>query len=453
MLSRSRGWMLVALGLGAFHPIGASAQGDLSAPLPAGATACKFAALVKDSEPDGPAIRDAPQQDGREVGRLPANRSPYINGVELAEIQVIGAKDGWFLIEGAAYSEPNPWQLYTGRGWVEGKFVTTNLFRDTLKKSPSNNSPEVAYLRGTGSDGIPYQPDDLEVQRVLGCSGPWLEVEIHQPNAKTLSGTPASTADGTVHGWTDRSCTKQHDGPCRGEQFDYPWSPLPAGVTECQFRALSNDPDLAGLNVREGPDGNARVLGRLLPPVDIGSGTIVLSEVRREAIGAPTVQIGSGTIVRGTVVLSEVQVIGYRKGWFLIEAGPYNDAQLPPHRPKPYGGRGWVAGSMLTAGLLRNMLKQAPSEQSADVIDLRALDKEGIPLTDPQHVKMRRIIACSGDWVQVEVALEKGMKPLLESAAPKGAVRGWANGTCAEQLAVCPYPDTPWSPPAPLPPE
>ena len=147
-------------------------------------------------------------------------------------------------------------------------------------------------------------------------------------------------------------------------------------------------------------------------------------------------------------------MIGYRKGWFLIEADPpYYDAQLPPHRPKPYTGRGWVAGSMLTAGLLRGGLKQAPSEQSVDVIDLRARDKEGIPLLNPDRVKMRRIIACSGDWVQVQVALAKGMTPLLESAAPKGAVRGWVNGTCAEQLVPCPYPDTPWSPPAPLPPE
>ena len=147
-------------------------------------------------------------------------------------------------------------------------------------------------------------------------------------------------------------------------------------------------------------------------------------------------------------------MIGYRKGWFLIEAGPYHPPICRRIRPKSYSGRGWVAASLLTAGLLRNRLKQAPSEQSADVVDLRVLDKEGIPLVDPQHVKMRRIIACSGDWVQVEVALVKGMKPLLESGAPKGAVRGWANGTCAEQFATCDFdPDTPWSPPAPLPPE
>jgi hypothetical protein len=209
--------------------------------------------------------------------------------------------------------------------------------------------------------------------------------------------------------------------------------PVPAGVTACTFGAISKDPDPAGLNVRDAPDPNARVLGHLLPPTDIG----------------------------GATVAAEVKVLGYRKGWFLVDAGPYPDAlkfyvdRLPPGRPKPYSGRGWVAGAMLTApGLLRAKLKQAPSGQSADVVDLWVRDKDGIPLTDPQHVKIRRIIACSGEWVQVEIELAKAMKPLRDSAAPKGAARGWANGTCTEQFTTCDFgPDTPWSPPAPLPPE
>jgi hypothetical protein len=313
MLNRSLGWMLVALGLGSLHPMGASAQGDPSASLPAGVTACKLAALVKETEPGGPAIRDAPRQDGREVGRLPTlddNRPAYGHVVELPEIQVVGFKDGWFLIEGAAYPEPYPSQIYTGRGWVQGKSVTTHLFRDTLKKAPSNDSPDVSHLYRTYR-GIPQQPYDLEVQRVVSCSGPWLEVEVHQPDGKTVPGKPASTADGTVRGWTDRSCTEQRNGPCRGVQFDYPWSPLPAGVTECNFRALSNDPDSAGLNVRDAPDRNARVLGRL-PPRDIAS--------RLQTTGS-------------FIVRAEVQVIGYRNGWFLIEAGgagpPYYEQAGP----------------------------------------------------------------------------------------------------------------------------
>jgi hypothetical protein len=389
--------------------VGASAQG---------ATACKFAALVKGTEPDGPPIKDAPQPDGHAVARLPAL------GDKLPEIQVIGVDNGWFLIDGASYpdsSSSSP--AFTGRGWVEGRFVTTHLFRDTLKKSPSNEAPDASHLYGS-SGGTAYQPYDLAVRRVLSCVGPWLEVEIDQPDARTLAGKPASAADGTVRGWTDRSCARQGQGPCPGEQFDYPWSPLPAGVTECSFRALSNDPDPAGLEVRDAPARNARVLGRMPPPREIG----------------------------GYDVLTQIQVIGYRKGWFLIEAGPYSDTELAPGRPRPYSGRGWVAGSLLTTGLLRPTLKQAPSAQSADVIDLRDMMPGVIP-TEPQDVKMRSLLSCSGDWVHVEIALAKGMKPLLESAAPQGALRGWADGTCAEQFAVCPPGGDTWSPAAPLPSE
>jgi hypothetical protein len=54
--------------------------------------------------------------------------------------------------------------------------------------------------------------------------------------------------------------------------------------------------------------------------------------------------------------------------------------------------------------------------------------------------------------VQVEVELEKDMKPRLATDAPTGAVRGWTNGTCSAQLMTCDFSqDTPWSPPAPLP--
>lgn len=427
MFQRSLRWMLPALALG-LSTLGTgrvSGQGGTPAPLSAGVTACKFDALANDPDPAGPAIRDAPRNDAAVLGRLPAIKDKdtgfYDRGGELPEFRVIGAKDGWFLIEGATYQEPYRPKLYAGQGWVDGKFITTHLFRDTLKKAPRNTAPDVAYLNGTDKDGISFSPYNIE-PRILGCSGPWLDVELWLPDGKTMDGKPAS-ADGTVRGWTDRSCTKQENGPCRGSQFDYPWSPLPAGVTECDFGALSNDPDPAGLNVREAPDINSRVVGRLAPPSDIGDGV--------------------------TKVSSEVTVIGFKKGWFLIETGPYNAADQPRRGPKLYTGRGWVAGSMLTTELLRNMLKQGPSEKSADVVDLEV---DGG--ANPQNVRIRRILACSGDWIHIEVALEKGMKPLLETEAPTGSVRGWSNGTCTSQLTTCDFDQgRPWSPPAPLPPE
>ena len=147
MISRSLSWMLVALGLGAFGANRASAQNDASSPLPAGTTACEFSALARQGEPGGPALRDAPRSDGRELGRLPAIKDKdtgfYGQDGELPEFRVIGFKDGWFLIEDAAYPEPYRPKLHTGRGWIDAKLVTTHLFRDTLKKAPDNASPDV----------------------------------------------------------------------------------------------------------------------------------------------------------------------------------------------------------------------------------------------------------------------------------------------------------------------
>ena len=140
MINRSLSWMLVAFGVWAFPANRAAAQGDL----PPGVTACAFSALAGQDDPDGPALRDAPRADGQVLGRLPAIKDEhtgfYGGAGELPEFKVIGFKDGWFLIEGAAYPEPYRPKLPTGRGWLESKFVTTHLFRDTLKKAPTNDS-------------------------------------------------------------------------------------------------------------------------------------------------------------------------------------------------------------------------------------------------------------------------------------------------------------------------
>ena len=198
-------------------------------------------------------------------------------------------------------------------------------------------------------------------------------------------------------------------------------------MSECNFGALSRDPDPAGLNLHEAPDRNAPIVGRLPPPSDIGDGE--------------------------TKVVAEVRVIGFEKGWFLVAAGPCNASDLPAQGPKPYTGRGWVAGKMLTTELLRNMLKQGPSQGSADVIDLEVDDANG-NVSNPQSVKLQRILACSGDWLHAEFALEKGMVPLIKSGGPAGTVSGWTNGSCTAQLTTCDFDQSRlWSPAAPLPAE
>ncbi len=426
----SRILLLLALAVAVFSPCRADAERTAPEPLPAGVTACRFDALSNPPNGQELVVRDTPGEEGRVLGPLPAVEVKDFSSAgshrEVAQFRVVGFKDGWFLVEDAQYPTAPQAPPYTGRGWVDGNFVGTQLFRDTLKKTPGYAAEDVTYLYGADADGIPGTPYNFPLKRIIGCSGPWFEVEGWLPGAKTPSGKPVA-GNGMVRGWTDRSCIRQ-DGVCEEKQFDYSWSPLPAGVTECRFRALSRDPDPAGLNMREAADKNARVVGR----------------VRKLHID------GYGS------VLGEVTVIGYKKGWFLVALDPsHSDSTVspPPQGPGSFIGRGWVAGEMLTAELLRSMLKQEPRETAADVVNLYVDDGKG-GMMDPQGVKMRRILACSGDWVHVEIAQVKGLKPLIASGAPAGAIRGWANGTCTNQLTTCDFSqDRPWSPDAPLPPE
>src|SRR5258708_11449137 len=112
MMNRWLGWTLVVLALGALSAGRASGQGGASAPLPDGVTACHFSALANPTDPPdpaGPAIRDAQQPDGRELARLPIiddNGPNRGHVIERAELQVIGFKDGWFLIEGPPSPAP-----------------------------------------------------------------------------------------------------------------------------------------------------------------------------------------------------------------------------------------------------------------------------------------------------------------------------------------------------------
>jgi hypothetical protein len=421
---------LIVIAVLSGEPAGAQTTGRETPPQ--GMTACDFAAESGDASEQGLAVRAAPEATAEALGYIPTTGDKPEGSVGDTKpgqgFRVVGAKDGWFQIEGANYLNLRNPSSQGDKGWVDGRSVTVRLYRETLKAAPNDAAPDVVYLVAYDADGVAlYSPNTVSVSRVLGCSGRWFEVEIRLPGAKTLTRESAS-ANGTLRGWTDRTCgDPDFNGKCVSRQFDYPWSPLPSGITECNFSAFSSDHDPAGLNVRAEPNGNARILGRLpLGP----SGP-----------NDPYSTFGA-------------DVIGYEKGWFLIEHG--FEAVWAPQRPREpvYSGRGWVAANLMTAQLLREKLKLAPSGASPDVLDLRDVKGEGPD--DCCFVTPRRILGCSGDWVHVEVGLRPGETALAKTNAPAGAVRGWANGTCASQTTPC-VPNRsdpwPWAPPAPLPPE
>jgi hypothetical protein len=177
---------------------------------------------------------------------------------------------------------------------------------------------------------------------------------------------------------------------------------LPAGTEPCALSGWSADDDPAGLSIRAEPSDRARVLGRVPPPWSASSR------------GAPD-----------RTYRAAFDIIGYRSGWFLINAvkapGTEQGLRYPSSRPQPYRGRGWVPAAMVSATLADSGLQfigrlmQAPHLDAA----MREVSRgDGLPIGRGDVVQ--RLHACSSSWALVEF----------------GGTRGWWRGTCSERTAV-----------------
>ena len=174
---------------------------------------------------------------------------------------------------------------------------------------------------------------------------------------------------------------------------------LPKGVEPCSMTAWSIDKDPAGLNVRAEPKASAKVLGIVPPPRVVPK--------KYEALGPEPVR-------------AEFSVIGYRDGWFLIEniqaPGVAYDIPYPASLPKPFKGRGWVAGNKIGAapaftGLPFGRLYKAPHVEARHEMRTGGADNP-----------FARVLACSGSWGHVEA---------------EGGKRGWVRGLCSNQVTTC----------------
>jgi hypothetical protein len=167
----------------------------------------------------------------------------------------------------------------------------------------------------------------------------------------------------------------------------------PGPVAGCQFEGWSNDPDPAGLPVRYEPQPDSASLGRLPPPRVIG-----LDEL---------------------AVL--VKVTGYRDGWFRIDSAFFPgeaDANYRPSAPA-FRGTGWVPTAMVKATLGADALLVAPRRDARRKAALTG-KRGGFPIT-PDTVAVKRLLSCSGTWVEVDT--EFGI--------------GWVERVCARQLGSC----------------
>jgi hypothetical protein len=171
----------------------------------------------------------------------------------------------------------------------------------------------------------------------------------------------------------------------------------------------------AGAAVRAEPRAAARILGRLAPGQRA-------TEADKEDV-PPNDEIWR----------TEFRIVGYRDGWFLIEKAmhPYDD---PDRRGvlgrrstggvRTYAGRGWLAREDVSGKYVfyRRSLSNGALFAEPDPGERRlpARNALGDPIQGGNSP--RRVLACSGEWVQVE---------------SHDGVVGWWKGLCGEPIGDC----------------
>jgi hypothetical protein len=184
---------------------------------------------------------------------------------------------------------------------------------------------------------------------------------------------------------------------------------LPAGTIPCGIRGWSKDEDPNGLNVRAEPNAQAKVLGKLPPPYKF--------KARDKSENTPD----GGW-------LTEFRIIGFKDGWFLIEGAEppgrrYEDERVyPKTAPKPYAGRGWIAGNKVGAQYANGDTRMGGLFQAPHV------DAKWTPAKNSFGDRIgadggpRRVLACSGTWALVE---------------SHDGIRGWWRRLCSSQVTNC----------------
>lgn len=192
-------------------------------PLPPETAACEISGYSIVTDRSGAAIRAEPDASARILGRLaPAQRATKVDNEDVppsdqlwrTEFQVVGFREGWFLIEKALhpYDDPNRRSVlgrrstggvktYAGRGWISlkdmgGKYTYhhRSLPNGALYSEPNTEAVRLPAKNGRGD---PIQGGNSPKQ-VLACSGDWVKVESHDGVVgwwKGLCGQPIGDCD------------------------------------------------------------------------------------------------------------------------------------------------------------------------------------------------------------------------------------------------------------------
>ena len=160
----------------------------------AGVTTCALSGWSNDPDPAGLNIRAAPRADAEIIGRVPRPGEKD----EAAEFEIIGSRNGWFLITGVKfvdyYTGKGDRAVFAGPGWVFADKVRFLINNADVRSAPAKNASVLAKLRTPdGASG----PDSATIAHVFGCSGAFAEAAVHMEGQRP------------VRGWVTGICSNQ----------------------------------------------------------------------------------------------------------------------------------------------------------------------------------------------------------------------------------------------------
>ena len=198
-------WTLVIAS--ALFSLGATGIAASAAPVERGVAAkCDVNGYLKEANQSGADLRSAPRPGAEVIGHLPppaplepGSTDPIVG----AEFHILGAKNGWLLIENAeVQSGETVKTVFNGPGWISGSLVAFIIGSMELRAGPSYDDKVTAKLTGDLKDGSAYGPDSFEVLTVDGCEGHFAEVTIQLWPGLGVKDKP-------LHGWADAVCSNQ----------------------------------------------------------------------------------------------------------------------------------------------------------------------------------------------------------------------------------------------------
>ena len=184
-----------------------------------GRTSCNFGAFVAETDPAGLNVRAAPNPTAKILGKLPPTFvEPTMNYGVRVEVEVIAARDGWFLIRNAGDTTELTGRparpLFRGDGWVSGSRLTVKSQADVGRTQPSPQAPVVLRV----GDNETFDNDVMvEAGRLVDCNGKWAHVEFadtripasDRSSIKVDASARSGLPPGRFRVWLDRLCGTQ----------------------------------------------------------------------------------------------------------------------------------------------------------------------------------------------------------------------------------------------------